>query len=271
MEYEELRGGVPDMVWIASPDRVRRCSPIRYSYAPLEKWYARCGKISGLRVKGGLVPLEHIFRTHEEAMQHCTKLAQELCDRVRRIGRGKAVSDMQAMLLESAMAAWSEVRSAGVKSAAVHLPREEVMQTEAVKESLIVSDTNMEQFVSGYLVAALWSSNSCDGTPLDVLYRLSDISEKSRARARRECAEFVMSNAEDIKAAASSPGYSWGSAGHDFWLSRNGHGTGFWDRKEISHGGIGVRLSDSCHRQEVDVVETGHGELDFEGREYHPV
>jgi hypothetical protein len=22
-------------------------------------------------------------------------------------------------------------------------------------------------------------------------------------------------------------------AGHDFWLTRNGHGTGFWDREEI--------------------------------------
>ena len=22
-------------------------------------------------------------------------------------------------------------------------------------------------------------------------------------------------------------------AGHDFWLTRNGHGTGFWDRPEI--------------------------------------
>ena len=26
-------------------------------------------------------------------------------------------------------------------------------------------------------------------------------------------------------------------AGHDFWLSRNGHGTGFWDRDPALYGG----------------------------------
>jgi len=26
-------------------------------------------------------------------------------------------------------------------------------------------------------------------------------------------------------------------AGHDFWLSRNGHGTGFWDRAPEEYGG----------------------------------
>lgn len=29
------------------------------------------------------------------------------------------------------------------------------------------------------------------------------------------------------------PDESISQAGHDFWLTRNGHGTGFWDRKEV--------------------------------------
>ena len=31
-------------------------------------------------------------------------------------------------------------------------------------------------------------------------------------------------------------GYNLSQLGHDFWLTRNGHGTGFWDRKEIYRG-----------------------------------
>lgn len=32
--------------------------------------------------------------------------------------------------------------------------------------------------------------------------------------------------------------------GHDFWLTRNGHGTGFWDR---GLGAVGDRLSVAAH------------------------
>ena len=34
-----------------------------------------------------------------------------------------------------------------------------------------------------------------------------------------------------------------GFAGHDFWLTRNGHGAGFWDR---GLGEVGDRLSNAC-------------------------
>ena len=32
-------------------------------------------------------------------------------------------------------------------------------------------------------------------------------------------------------------------AGHDFWLTRNGHGTGFWDRSEIYGASYAVMFS----------------------------
>ena len=32
--------------------------------------------------------------------------------------------------------------------------------------------------------------------------------------------------------------------GHDFWLSRNGHGVGFWDLTEL--GEVGNALSRAC-------------------------
>jgi hypothetical protein len=40
-----------------------------------------------------------------------------------------------------------------------------------------------------------------------------------------DCRQFQADNAEDL----SESGLSTERAGHDFWLNRNGHGSGFWD------------------------------------------
>ena len=40
------------------------------------------------------------------------------------------------------------------------------------------------------------------------------------------------------------PSYDWGQLGHDLWLTRNHHGTGFWDR---GLGGLGTSLTDIAH------------------------
>ena len=37
-------------------------------------------------------------------------------------------------------------------------------------------------------------------------------------------------------------------AGHDFWLTRNGHGTGFWDRKDFYKDNLARRLTDWSER-----------------------
>lgn len=43
-------------------------------------------------------------------------------------------------------------------------------------------------------------------------------------------------------------------AGHDFWLTRQGHGTGFWDR---GIGDVGDALSDAAQAVGECYVETG--------------
>jgi hypothetical protein len=37
-----------------------------------------------------------------------------------------------------------------------------------------------------------------------------------------------------------------GMAGHDFWLTRNGHGAGFWDRTPLEKGKLGDELTKLC-------------------------
>lgn len=56
---------------------------------------------------------------------------------------------------------------------------------------------------------------------------------------RGECEAFAKYNARDLIAG----GWDGADAGHDFYLTRNGHGTGFWDRGKGEHG---ERLSNAA-------------------------
>lgn len=93
-------------------------------------------------------------------------------------------------------------------------------------------------FTEGYLECALWSSTdeSRDdgGDPLDDNYGPEDIELEALKSAIADCAAFQRDNARDLA------GLDESQAGHDFWLTRNGHGAGFWDR---GLGARGDRLS----------------------------
>lgn len=84
----------------------------------------------------------------------------------------------------------------------------------------------VDAFTKAYIEAMLFSStdNSRDdgGDPLDKNYSADDLSPEARAECERACASFQTENAADILGLEPQ-------AGHDFWLTRNGHGAGFWD------------------------------------------
>lgn len=90
--------------------------------------------------------------------------------------------------------------------------------------------TGLERFTQGYIDAALWSSTDDEGEPLD-RYCLDDIAPETMDRMRKDCAAFYAAN---IPAIDNGPVHAVGCsneeyAGHDFWLTRNGHGAGYWD------------------------------------------
>lgn len=93
-----------------------------------------------------------------------------------------------------------------------------------------------ERMVEGYVTCALWASLDDDGESLDSYLDATDISEAARATMRAECADFVeyLHNADDDRLAEYLLHLTESDLGHDFWLTRNGHGAGFWDR------GLGV-------------------------------
>jgi len=80
----------------------------------------------------------------------------------------------------------------------------------------------LDIFATQYIVTALWSSTDDNGEPLDDNYNIYDISVKCLEQMKADCAKFQADNRNDI---ADDPS----QAGHDFWLTRNDHGAGFWD------------------------------------------
>jgi hypothetical protein len=86
-----------------------------------------------------------------------------------------------------------------------------------------------------YLHAALWTAelDSRD---------ISEIEQHSVDQAKKDIDLFVAKNEKDLIGA----GLTEEQIGHDFWLTRNHHGAGFWDRNYIEEQ-LGKRLSASCH------------------------
>jgi hypothetical protein len=89
-----------------------------------------------------------------------------------------------------------------------------------------------------YLGMALWSSHDesdeSGGEPMDRNYTITDFAEKAVDEAERDCRDFLdnLPVGGDVMDGT--------ELGHNFWLTRNGHGTGFWDR---GLGDIGNELS----------------------------
>jgi hypothetical protein len=91
----------------------------------------------------------------------------------------------------------------------------------------IIND--LDSFTRQYIDTALWSSTDSDDIPLDRKWDAYDMTIKCLKMVINECKDFqkrygYLWNGED---------YS--SAGHNFWLTRNGHGAGFWD-SEFKNG-----------------------------------
>jgi hypothetical protein len=104
-----------------------------------------------------------------------------------------------------------------------------------------------DAFTRGYLECAEWTDEpqwEGDGMPED--NDDAPIPEGWSAefltRAKLDCIEFQLDNAM-LLAAAYARGYSEERAGHDFWLTRNHHGAGYWDREELEAGGLGRELT----------------------------
>lgn len=98
----------------------------------------------------------------------------------------------------------------------------------------------IDEFCRGYLEAALWSSTDPDtGDELDKDYDIRDIDGTSLMKMVADCRKFHADNEQLL-------GDDPGKDGHDFWLTRNHHGSGFWDRKEYAKD-VRDKLTKAAH------------------------
>lgn len=99
-----------------------------------------------------------------------------------------------------------------------------------------IAASKYDDFTKGYLEALFWIGILDDekfenysvesGTGLT----LADVDPKALEEIISDCADFQSANAEQLDKYEDISGHDLSYAGHDFFLTRNGHGTGFWNR-----------------------------------------
>lgn len=110
-------------------------------------------------------------------------------------------------------------------------------------------------FITGFIDALLWASViEIEGEA----YNADELNEESKEVIKRQCLKFIEENsqllAEYVTYIVPNEWNAWERAGHDFALTRNGHGVGYWDRdykdstlnKDVDY--IGKELTEACRQ-----------------------
>lgn len=119
---------------------------------------------------------------------------------------------------------------------------------------ILDADHVFDAFVEGFISTGLWcdlysaygeriehsGGGSFDGSAAARHWR-ARVADEAGREMRSDCEDFWYSNARDLVVYLAARGAA--AAGHDFWLTRNGHGAGFWDR---GLGPVGERLADAA-------------------------
>ena len=92
-------------------------------------------------------------------------------------------------------------------------------------EKINKSEQNLKDFVTGYVNCLYWVEDS-GGTKNE-----EKLSTEAFLISVLECNRFL-ANAKTYTGGL-IPENCFEQAGHDFYLTRNGHGSGFWDKPEI--------------------------------------
>lgn len=131
---------------------------------------------------------------------------------------------------------------------------------------------DLETALSGYVETALWLAHcygdvqhddcrgeNCDSGLDDLGFDYDDVAESAIEEMRTDVTNFIEScAAERPNCFDTLPAES---IGHNFYLDRNGHGTGFWDR---GLGELGDWLSKQCEPYGDDDLYVGD-----DGKVYH--
>jgi len=108
----------------------------------------------------------------------------------------------------------------------------------------------LDTFTQAYIQCALWSSTDDNDNPLDDKYSVDGISKSCLTAMNDDCQKFQAENMPMIIDDLSE-------AGHNFWLTRNHHGAGFWDGDYPEYGDV---LTAKSHEfKEVNLIVCDDG------------
>ena len=83
-----------------------------------------------------------------------------------------------------------------------------------------------DSFTNAYIQCMLWcetdQTNDQGGEPLENNYNIDDFVKETLDKIEADCVKFQTDHWDMICGDLER-------AGHDFWLTRNGHSAGFWD------------------------------------------
>jgi len=110
---------------------------------------------------------------------------------------------------------------------------------------------DLDPFTQGYVTAMFWTGDEDQGIDEK---GFTDLAPETLDTIIKECRKFQAENESALKVACQGGqwarrgrnAYDMESAGIDFWLTRNGHGAGYWDRDLIA--GSGDQLTKAADR-----------------------
>ena len=99
-----------------------------------------------------------------------------------------------------------------------------------------------QDFLDAYMLGLLWSSHDVNEEGEEFFFDECEADASVAERAGKDCDKFLRAAGPLIQDPLMR------QAGHDFALTRNGHGTGFWDRPEVYGQDAADRLTNLAHK-----------------------
>jgi hypothetical protein len=117
----------------------------------------------------------------------------------------------------------------------------------------------LNAFITAYIRAMLWSSSAVMEDPADDLESLEgfELDPSTIERVTQDCTAFYKEAFHILTHLDETCLNTFEFSGHDFWLTRNRHGTGFWDRGLGNAGDYLTALSHKAGEQDPYIGDNG--------------
>lgn len=118
-------------------------------------------------------------------------------------------------------------------------------------------DIENDEALSSYIQTALWSTTAAEQMEmeyLDEVYDITDFDDDTLQAMSKELHEFIDKYYDLVQPADKNVEISYFA--HNFWLTRNGHGAGFWDG-DYKNGNKLTKAAEEYGQLELEVGDDG--------------